>query len=181
MGLTNKARSGPEIELIETRDLDRSDYDEIYTRCFRRIYALAYALTGSAATAEDIAQESLLAAFRQWPKVAGYENPDAWIRRVAINRCISLHRRSTSEADAVARLAARPQPELRLPDHEETLWAAVRALPTRQAQAIALHYVEDLPVAAIAETLGCSASSVKAHLRRGRAALAATVDREEAL
>jgi RNA polymerase sigma-70 factor (ECF subfamily) len=51
----------------------------------------------------------------------------------------------------------------------------VRRLPRRQAQAIALHYVLDMGVADIAMTLGCSDSSVKAHLVRGRAALAGRV------
>jgi RNA polymerase sigma-70 factor (ECF subfamily) len=51
-------------------------------------------------------------------------------------------------------------------------WAAVRRLPRRQAQAIALHYLYDMSVTDIALTLGCSRSSVKAHLVRGRTSLA---------
>jgi RNA polymerase sigma-70 factor (ECF subfamily) len=47
----------------------------------------------------------------------------------------------------------------------------VRSLPRRQAQAVALHYLEDLPVAEIARVLGCAEGTVKAHLHHGREAL----------
>jgi RNA polymerase sigma-70 factor (ECF subfamily) len=52
----------------------------------------------------------------------------------------------------------------------------VRALPKRQSQAIALHYLEDLPVAEIAEILECAESTVKVHLHKGRKRLADRLD-----
>ena len=140
---------------------------------------MAYALTGSAATAEDIVQDSLLEAFRRWTKIEDYEDPVGWVRRVAINRCVSLHRRLTAETAAVTRLGTLPSYQPSVPQSEERLWAAVRQLPQRQAQAIALHYLEDLPVREIATVIGCSTSSVKVHLRRGRATLSTKIDRED--
>jgi RNA polymerase sigma-70 factor (ECF subfamily) len=62
-----------------------------------------------------------------------------------------------------------------LPTTDHEFWDAVRALPARQAQAIALHYLEDRPVAEIAEILGCAPATVKVHLHRGRRALADTL------
>jgi RNA polymerase sigma-70 factor (ECF subfamily) len=59
-----------------------------------------------------------------------------------------------------------------LPADDERFWHEVRALPSRQAQCVALHYLEDRPVVEIAEILGCSSSTVKVHLHRGRLALA---------
>jgi RNA polymerase sigma-70 factor, ECF subfamily len=59
-----------------------------------------------------------------------------------------------------------------LPTTDHEFWDAVRGLPDRQAQAIALHYLEDRPVADIAEILGCAPATVKVHLHRGRRALA---------
>ena len=52
------------------------------------------------------------------------------------------------------------------------LRAALLALPPRQRAAIALHSLDDRPVAEIASLLGCSAGTVKTHLSRGREALA---------
>ena len=48
------------------------------------------------------------------------------------------------------------------------VWAAVRALPRRQAQAVALRYLDDLPLKGIGEILGCSPGTVKTHLARAR-------------
>jgi RNA polymerase sigma-70 factor (ECF subfamily) len=58
---------------------------------------------------------------------------------------------------------------------DPAFWAAVRALPERQAACVALHYLEDRSVADIAEVLGCRAATVKVHLHRGRTALARTL------
>jgi RNA polymerase sigma-70 factor (ECF subfamily) len=51
-------------------------------------------------------------------------------------------------------------------------WRAVRSLPSRQRQAVALFYLEDWPTAEIARFLGCTETTVRGHLHRGRAALA---------
>jgi RNA polymerase sigma-70 factor (ECF subfamily) len=69
-----------------------------------------------------------------------------------------------------------------LPAEADEFWEAVRALPRRQAQTIALHYLEDRPIAEIAEILECSPNTIKVHLHKGRAALASRLglDREAA-
>jgi len=73
----------------------------------------------------------------------------------------------------MARVAVRRQEALPALDVEDDeFWAAVRALPKRQAQAIALHYLEDRPVAEVADILDCSPSTAKVHLHKGRIRLA---------
>jgi len=52
------------------------------------------------------------------------------------------------------------------------LWQAIRELPRRQAQAVVLYYIVDLPVAQVAEIMGCREGTAKAHLDRGRRSLA---------
>jgi RNA polymerase sigma-70 factor (ECF subfamily) len=59
-----------------------------------------------------------------------------------------------------------------LPERDEEFWTAVRRLPRRQAQVVALHYVDDLGVAATAEVLGVSVGAVKQYLFRARQVLA---------
>ena len=56
----------------------------------------------------------------------------------------------------------------------------MRALPAQQARAITLYYLDDLSVEQVARELGCSEGSVKTHLSRGRAALAAHLEMKEA-
>lgn len=58
---------------------------------------------------------------------------------------------------------------------DEEFWAAVRALPTRQAQVVALHYLEDRSVDDVAAVLGCAPATVKVHLHRARTTLATTL------
>lgn len=145
---------------------------EGFLREYRGAVELAYALSGNRAGAEDIAQEAFLRAHRDWPRVDGYQYPGAWVRRVAVNLATSAVRRRLIEARALARLWARQEPALaELPASGTDFWRAVRSLPRRQAQAVALHYLEDLPVAEIARVLGCAEGTVKAHLHHGREAL----------
>jgi len=77
------------------------------------------------------------------------------------------------EARALARIALGARPAVVDPTAgDPEFWSAVRALPRRQAQVVALHYLEDLPVAEVAEILDVSPGSVKRHLHDGRRALA---------
>ncbi|MGA7282791.1 MAG: SigE family RNA polymerase sigma factor [Acidimicrobiia bacterium] len=160
-----------------TRDEEQvtshESFESFYRREFREVVGLAYALSGSRLGAEDLAQEAFIAAHQHWDRIGGYDKPGAWVRRVLANKAVSGFRRRAAEAKALTRLAGQRRhvlPELE-PEDEE-FWKAVRRLPNRQAQAIALFYVEDRPVAEIAEILECSPATAKVHLHRGRRALA---------
>ena len=134
---------------------------------------LVYALSGSRAGAEDIAQEAFLRAYRDWDRVRSYEHQAAWVRRVAANLATSGLRRKVVEARALVRLTARREPALDpLPASNAEFWRVVRALPQRQAQAVALYYLEDLSIAQTAVVLDCAEGTVKAHLAKARRTLA---------
>ena len=62
------------------------------------------------------------------------------------------------------------------PAEAEHFWKQVRRLPTKQAQAVALHYLEDMSVNDIADVLDCSPNTVKVHLHKGRRTLAERLD-----
>jgi RNA polymerase sigma-70 factor, ECF subfamily len=160
--------------------LGLESFESFYRREFRPMVALAFALCGSRLAAEDLAQEAMMVAHRRWAEVARLERPDAWVRRVVSNMAVSAYRKRASEARALARLAGRRQEVLPpLEPSDDEFWKSVRALPTRQAQALALHYLEDLAVAEIAEVLDCSPSTAKVHLFRGRKNLAAALGMED--
>lgn len=153
-------------------------FEDFYEREYARVVALAFTLSGSRSGAEDLAQEAFLAAHRRWAKIASYDRPDAWVRRVVSNAAVSLVRRRVAELKALARLGHQPVvPEL--PPSSEEFWDEVRALPRRQAQVLALHYLEDRPVAEIAQILGVAVGTVTAHLHAGRTALARRLQAEE--
>jgi RNA polymerase sigma factor (sigma-70 family) len=153
-------------------------FETFYVTEYRAVVGLAYALSGNAAVAEDLAQDAFLAAHRNWHRIAGFEQPGAWVRRVVANLSVSAFRRRVAEAKAIVRLGARePLPELGADDLE--FWRAVRSLPRRQAQVIALHYVDDRPIAEIAVVLQMATGTVKKHLFDGRRTLAHRLRLEE--
>jgi RNA polymerase sigma factor (sigma-70 family) len=150
-------------------------FEDVYLREFTGVFALAYAMSGSRWAAEDIAQDAFVVAHRQWGRVGGYDDPGAWVRRVAANLAVSVVRRRLAEARALVRLAARTQQEpsyAALPGEDGDFWRAVRRLPRRQAQVVALVALGGLSTAEVAATLGCSQRMVQTHLQKARATLA---------
>lgn len=164
----------------EELNVTQESFENFYRREFREVVGLAYALSGSRLGAEDLAQEAFVAAHQHWDRIGGYDKPGAWVRRVVANKAVSGFRKRAAEAKALARLAGqRHQPLAELEPEDEMFWRRVRQLPDRQAQAIALHYVEDRSVAEIAEILECSPSTAKVHLHRGRQTLAKKLGMQE--
>jgi RNA polymerase sigma-70 factor (sigma-E family) len=148
-------------------------FEYFYLQEYPTVVALAYALSGNRTGAEDIAQEAFLRAYRDWDRVGSYEHQAAWVRRVAANLATSGLRRRLVEVRALTRLAGRWEPAVDpLAAHNAEFWAAVRTLPRRQAQAVALYYFQDLSVQQTATVLGCAEGTVKAHLAKARRALA---------
>src|SRR4051812_46369107 len=142
---------------------EEPSFDDFYVREIAGLVCLAAGLSGRA-TAEDVAQEAMLATFRRWGEVGRRDHPEAFARRVCANLAVSSFRRRLIEIRAMVRLTdrawARPVAET-LPDDD--FWSLVCALPRRQAQAVALRYVYELDVASIARTLGVSEGSAKVH------------------
>ncbi len=156
------------------------DFDAFYDREFDAVAALAYVLSGSGIASDDLAQEAFLAAYRRWPEIGRYDNPGAWVRRVVINRSVSSFRRGVTLARVVTRLGAGMAPIPEISPDSVAVWQAVRRLPARQAQAVALHYLEDLTLDSVAQILDCSVETVRTHLSRARKTLAIHLDTTEA-
>lgn len=149
----------------------RESFEAFYARESTALVGLAYVLTGSRYGAEDLAQEGFLAAYRHWDRIAGYDDPGAWVRRVVANRAVSGFRRSRAEARALIRLRPTEYVVPEMPVESERVWQEVRRLPARQRQVIALRYLDRRPIAEIARILECSENTVKTHLLRGKHAL----------
>lgn len=147
------------------------DFDELYRAQYGNVVAMAYALTGDLAEAQDLAQEGFCRAWQRWGRVAGYDDPLAWVRRVVANLATSRWRRLAVARRHLGRGQPGEVPALG-PDHV-ALVAALRSLPETQRRAIVLHHLVDLPVAEVARELGVAGGTVKSWLHRGRTALAA--------
>jgi RNA polymerase sigma-70 factor (ECF subfamily) len=144
----------------------RESFEAFYARERQPIVGLAFVLSGSRTGAEDLAQEAFVAALRNWNRIGSYDDPGAWVRRVVSNNSVSVFRRRAAEARALIRLGSPGSP---VPEPEEdtmATWDAVRRLPTRQAQVVALHYFDGQQISDIARILECSENTVKTHLKR---------------
>lgn len=154
-----------------------SEFTDFYRRELPSIVTLAAAIAGTD-RAEEIAQEAMLRAHREWARIARFDKPGAWVRRVAINLATSDRRRRTSESRALARAAGRRRLDVPAPE-VDGFWALVRRLPDRQAAAVALHYLDDLSIADMALVLDCAESTAKAHLHKARLTLARHLSEQE--
>jgi len=146
-------------------------FDGFFAAEYRSVVALAAMLCGRRSVAEELAQEAFFAAFRRWATIGAYDDPAAWVRRVVVNMATSSWRTRVRETKALARLWRRPE-AVELPTVDDDFWVAVRSLPTRQAQCLTLHYLEDRSVEDIAHVLGIASTTVRVHLHQGRVALA---------
>lgn len=145
-------------------------FETFYGAEYRRVVALTYGLTGSRWASEEIAQEAFLRAHKEWRSVGTMDAPGAWVRTVALNLARSRYRRLKAEARARLRLGSDSAVEPMTGD-AEAFWSELRSLPRRQAEALALRYVEDLDIADIAPMLGVAEGTVRALLHQGRTRL----------
>lgn len=172
VGLTSPGIRSP----FARRRQPTGDFDGFYRSHYPSVTRLAYSLCGSMAVAEELAQEAFVTAHRRWPRVAAFDRPDLWVRRVVINRSISHRRSLASERGAIERLREFPATATEVELADEELWEAMRSLSGRQAEVLALVYVEDQPIAEVAAILGLGEETVRTHLKRGRAALSARLE-----
>ena len=77
-----------------------------YRREFPRLLVLARALVGSA-WAEDVAQESLMVAYRRWPTIAALQSPGGYVRGICLHKATTVVRRRTLERQILGRLTPR--------------------------------------------------------------------------
>jgi RNA polymerase sigma-70 factor (ECF subfamily) len=150
---------------------DADGFDEFYRCTSTRLLRFGYAVCGDLTEAQDLVQEAYARAWQHWRKLTGHANPEGWLRvvvtRLAADRLRRLGRWRT------ALLRSGP-PEHSPPPNEDTvlLVGGLRQLPIAQRQALALHYLFDLPIAEIAVETGVAEGTVKSWLSRGRAGLA---------
>jgi DNA-directed RNA polymerase specialized sigma24 family protein len=105
--------------------------------------------------------------------VSSYDNPGAWVRRVALRQAVRAARRAR-HVPQFSRAGVSCEC-----DEVLDVRAAVASLPPAQRAAVVLRYLHDLPVAEVARTLGCSEGTAKTHLFRARKSLAARLGEED--
>lgn len=155
----------PRVELLERAGADGPGQAlaDVYSGNYERLVRLAYLLTGSRATAEDLVQDSFLRLHDRWDQV---REPSAYLRTVVVNACRAHHRRTRRERAAFSGLVRD-----RLLPETPVLLDALARLPYRQRAALVLRFYEDRPDAEIGDLLGCRPATVRSLVHRGLQAL----------
>lgn len=169
--LADDRRVRVETTLSDRTARGEADFTALYQARFAHLAGQLYAFVGDAGEARDLVQEAFVRAWQRWSTISRYDDPVAWVRRVAWNLALTRHRRLA--------LFRRFAHKSRLPDSvapvgpdRVALVAALRQLPEQQRRALVLHYLADLPIAEIAVETGVAEGTVKSWLHRGRTELA---------
>ena len=151
----------------------------LFTAEAARLVSLARFFVDDRTAAEDLVQEAFIRLARSSHRIHDEARAAAYLRSIVINLArdhnrrglVSLrHRPPAVEDEPSAEDAATGR------ESRREVVAALRNLPKRQRDCVALRYYLELSVPEIAETLGLSVNSVKTHLQRGMRALATTLE-----
>ena len=152
------------------------DFEEYVAARSGALLRFARVLTGDQAAAEDLLQAAFVDAYTRWSKVAAAERPDAYLRRVIVNRHLSWRRRRSSSelvasaehiSDASSRVRdSGPDIAVGVADRDHARHVLATLAP-RARTILVLRYYADLADAEIADVLGISSATVRAP-HRGR-------------
>ena len=166
-------------QLVERALAGDSDaFGEVVRRWERKIYALAYGITGSVEDARDAAQETFISAYRNLQGFRGEAKVSSWLHRIAVNHCITRKRRARVRAETGIEdeLEAAGERFLSTTEHEsparaaeakeqtEAVRRAVAALPPELREVVLMKEFEDLTFQEIADALQIPLSTVKSRL-----------------
>ncbi len=155
---------------------DSKAFDEIVADHHAAVARLVYRLLAWDDEADDVVQEVFLAAWRHWPRFRGEATLATWLRRIAVNQCRVRQRKWRLRADWWQWIRRTPPPmdcsgaDQPVLDRErfQRVRAAVRALPQRDREVIALHYLEQLSIDEISAELQLKRNAVEVRLHRAR-------------
>src|SRR5580704_2216523 len=75
-----------------------SAFEQVYRSSYSTLVGQLFLLTADRAEAEDVVQEAFARLWGNWRELRGYDNHEAWVRRVAMNLAISRWRRHSRQA-----------------------------------------------------------------------------------
>jgi RNA polymerase sigma-70 factor, ECF subfamily len=146
-------------------------FEAFYAATYRRVVGQVFALLGDLHEAEDVTQDAFAKASFHWKRIAAYDQPEAWVRRVAFNHAYNSTRRARRRLAALARHGPPAHVPAASPDRVD-LHRALQRIAPRHREVLVLHYVAELPLDEVARQLRLPLGTVKSRLSRARSALA---------
>ena len=147
-----------------------------------RLLPLTRLFVDDRTAAEDLVQEAFIRLARNAHRIRDEERAAAYLRSIVINLARDHNRRGlVSFRHRLPAAPDAPSAEEHATETEgrQEVVEALRALPKRQRDCVALRYYLDLSIPDIAETLGISTNSVKTHLQRGLRSMAQTLETKQ--
>jgi RNA polymerase sigma factor (sigma-70 family) len=144
-------------------------FENVVARHGATVLRVVRAVLGHA-DADDAWSETFLAAMKAYPGLPADANVEAWLVTIAHRKAIDVTRATARRAIPVSDTPDRPSPS-HADEHHLELTEAVAALPPKQRQAVAYHYLAGLPYAEIATLLDSSAAAARRAAADGIATL----------
>jgi RNA polymerase sigma-70 factor (ECF subfamily) len=150
---------------------DEPHFEDFFLHYQSDIFGYLWRITTEEQVAYDLCQETFLRAWQHFHKISAYEQPGAWLFRVATNLALNHQRQRTSHPDKPLQLnenaSSSTDPAQRIVDRDAVA-AVLLQLPFQQRMALVLRIVYGMPFEEIADTLGVSPAAAKMTLSRGR-------------
>jgi RNA polymerase sigma-70 factor (ECF subfamily) len=150
--------------MARSREGDQQAFEALMLRYQKMIFALTYRMTGSAADAEDLTQETFIAAFHQLDSFRGESKFSSWLYRIATNRSLNWRQRDARREQAYESWGREREIASTTEPHVDAVSAQVQQallkLDDRQRAAVVLTTYEGLNHAEAARVLGCSETTV---------------------
>ncbi len=175
-----------EQELVERiTSGDRAAFKILVDRFSSRVMNLCHRITGNRMDAEDVAQDVFVEIYKNISWFRGESSLATWVNRIAYNRSLNFLRDSrhragisldsrddSTDMSLGETLAGKPsdQPDknLEIRHNRSMLYKAIAGLPEKYRRPFALHKLDGMPYAQIAETLNISLSAVESRIHRAK-------------
>jgi RNA polymerase sigma-70 factor (ECF subfamily) len=171
-----------DIQLVDaTKAGDVEAFSELVRRHERVVYNLAFRFMRDGSSAEDMAQEAFLKAFRMLHGFRGDCEFSTWMYRVTCSVCLTELSRRKKRAEVelhIDAVEASFEPERDSLDLSDIMRNCVRQLPERYENIITLYYLRELSYDEIASKLDIPMGTLKTWMHRARKALRRIVERE---
>jgi len=160
---------------VTTVTTPRDGLRELYEASYGRLVAVVGAIGGDRHEAEEAVQEAFVRLIGKWSIVGAYDDPEAWLRRVALGVLSNRGRKVRNGLRALWR-HGRPPDDNGPSGDVVDVRRALAVLPESQRAVVVLHHYVGLSVEEIARELSVPAGTVKSRLSRARAALVPLLD-----
>lgn len=163
------------LSIFGHRNSEPTDFETLYNRYGEMLFRLCFSMLRSKEDAEDAVQDVFLKYFTDPKTFNDTEHEKAWFIRVTANYCKDVMRKRTVRS-AVGLDEINELEDYEIDEDSGNVLRKIFALPEKYRTVFVLHYLEEMSVADVAQSLGLSLSAVKMRLSRGRDILRDTLN-----